>query len=108
MKRKKALRQKTRWHLLNSRMAALGRRPICQDTGTVSAFMKVGMNVRFETNRSIADLINEGVKHAYTDSINPLRSSIVFDPLFSWANTRDNSPAVVHTELVPGDSVEIT
>src|SRR5215218_3926477 len=68
--------------LVNSRMAALGKRPICQDTGMVSAFIKVGMNVRFESARSLADLVNEGVKRAYTFEANPLRASIVFDPLF--------------------------
>jgi fumarate hydratase class I len=94
--------------LVNSRMAALGRRPICQDTGMVSAFLKVGMDVRFETQGSVAELINEGVRRAYTDASNPLRASIVFDPLFTRANTRDNSPAVVHTELVSGDKVEMT
>jgi len=70
--------------LLNSRMAALGRRPICQDTGMVSAFMKVGMNVRFETNRSIADLINEGVKHAYTDSIMVIFSRVAMPLTRDW------------------------
>jgi fumarate hydratase class I len=94
--------------LVNSRMAALGRRPICQDTGMVSAFLKVGMNVRFDTNRSIAELVNEGVRQAYTNASNPLRASIVFDPLFARTNTRDNSPAVVHTELVQGDEIEVT
>ncbi|HEX2136304.1 MAG TPA: fumarate hydratase, partial [Microvirga sp.] len=94
--------------LVNSRMSALGRRPICQDTGMVSAFVKVGMDVRFATARSLADLVNEGVRRAYTDAGNPLRASIVFDPLFTRMNTRDNSPAVLHTELVPGDTVEFT
>src|SRR5215217_6066619 len=94
--------------LVNSRMSALGKRPICQDTGMVSAFLKVGMNVRFETARSLADLVNEGVKRAYTHVDNPLRASIIFDPLFTRTNTRDNSPAVVYTELVPGNTVEIT
>jgi len=94
--------------LVNSRMAALGKRPICQDTGMVSAFIKVGMNVRFESARSLADLVNEGVKRAYTFEANPLRASIVFDPLFLRQNTGDNSPAVVHVELVPGDIVEVT
>src|SRR5918993_1642938 len=85
--------------LVNSRMSALGKRPICQDTGMVSAFLKVGMNVRFKTTRSLADLVNEGVRRAYTDADNPLRASIIFDPLFTRTNTRDNSPAVVYTEL---------
>jgi fumarate hydratase class I len=94
--------------LVNSRMSALGKRPICQDTGMVSAFLKVGMNVRFDTARSVADLVNEGVRRAYTHADNPLRASIIFDPLFTRTNTRDNSPAVVYTELVPGDHVEVT
>ncbi|NTB96044.1 fumarate hydratase [Agrobacterium tumefaciens] len=94
--------------LVNSRMAAIGKRPICQDTGMVSAFIKVGMNVRFETHRSLAELVNEGVRRGYRDSANPLRASMVVDPLFNRANTRDNSPAVVYAELVPGDVVDIT
>jgi len=94
--------------LVNSRMSALGKRPICQDTGMVSAFVKVGMNARFDTARSLSDLVNEGVRRAYTNEDNPLRASIVFDPLFTRRNTRDNAPAVVHAELVPGDHVEIT
>src|SRR3954469_14341156 len=93
--------------LVNSRMSALGKRPICQDTGMASAFIKVGMNVHFDTQRSLADLVNEGVKRAYTFGANPLRASIVFDPLFLRQNTGDNSPAVVHVELVPGDTVEV-
>jgi fumarate hydratase class I len=94
--------------LVNSRMAALGRRPICQDTGLASAFIKVGMNVIFDTRRSLADLVNEGVRRAYTFEANPLRPSIVEDPLFSRRNTGDNAPAVVHVELVPGETVEVT
>ncbi|MFG1398036.1 fumarate hydratase [Roseixanthobacter pseudopolyaromaticivorans] len=94
--------------LVNSRMAALGHRPICQDTGLVVAFVKVGMDVRFNTERSLADLINEGVRRAYLDADNPLRASMVEDPLFARRNTRDNAPAVVHVELVPGGTVEIS
>ncbi len=94
--------------LVNSRMAALGRRPICQDTGLVVAFVKVGMEVRFDTERALSDLINEGVRRAYLHTDNPLRASMVEDPLFSRRNTRDNAPAVVHVELVPGRTVEIT
>jgi fumarate hydratase class I len=93
--------------LVNSRMAALGRRPICQDTGTVVAFLKIGMDVRFASQRSLTELVNEGVRRAYTDESNPLRASMVFDPLFTRANTRDNAPAVVHMELVPGDKLEV-
>lgn len=94
--------------LVNSRMAALGHRPICQDTGLVVAFVKVGMDVRFDTERPLADLIHEAVRRAYLDEANPLRASMVEDPLFSRRNTRDNSPAVVHVELVPGRTVTIT
>lgn len=94
--------------LVNSRMAALGKRPLCQDTGTAAVFLKVGMGVRFDTDRALEDLVNEGVRRAYTDAANPLRASIVGDPLFSRINTRDNAPAVVHTELVPGSTVEVT
>ena len=93
--------------LVNSRMAALGRRPICQDTGTVIAFVKVGMGVRLGGTRSLAELVDEGVRRAYTDPDNPLRASMVADPLFLRANTRDNTPSIVHTELVPGDRIEV-
>ena len=93
--------------LVNSRMAALGRRPICQDTGTVIAFLKIGMGVRFDTARSLTELVNEGVRRAYLHDDNPLRASMVFDPLGRRANTRDNAPAIVHMELVPGDTLEL-
>ncbi|WP_029005859.1 fumarate hydratase [Azorhizobium doebereinerae] len=94
--------------LLNSRMAALGHRPICQDTGLVVAFVKVGMEVRFDTARPLAALIDEAVRRAYLHADNPLRASMVGDPLFDRRNTGDNGPAVVHVELVPGRTVEIT
>jgi len=94
--------------LVNSRMSALGRRPICQDTGTALVFLRIGMDVRFETDRGLDELVNEGVRRAYSDERNPLRPSIVFDPLFSRANTRDNTPAVIHMEVVPGGTLEIT
>ena len=94
--------------LTNSRMCAEGHRPICQDTGIVVAFVKVGMNVRWETTRTLAEMINEGVKRAYLDPQNTLRASIVADPAFTRKNTRDNTPAVVHVELVPGAAVDIT
>jgi len=94
--------------LTNSRMCAEGRRPICQDTGIVNVFLKVGMDVRWQTSRSLADLVNEGVRRAYDHPDNKLRASIVDDPLFSRRNTRDNSPAVIHVELVPGDMVDVT
>jgi fumarate hydratase class I len=94
--------------LTNSRMCAEGRRPICQDTGIVMVFAKVGMNVRWDASMSFEDMINEGVRRAYLHPDNKLRASIVADPNFSRRNTRDNTPAVIHTRLVPGDELEIT
>ncbi|TIL30508.1 fumarate hydratase [Mesorhizobium sp.] len=94
--------------LLNSRMAAFGRRPICQDTGLVVVFAKVGMDARIKSTASFADLVNEGVRQAYLDPDNPLRASIVVDPLARRVNTRDNTPAVVHVDLVQGSQIEIT
>jgi len=94
--------------LYNSRMCAEGHRPICQDTGIVVAFLKVGMGVRWDTDRALADLVNEGVRRAYTHPDNVLRASVVNDPLGARGNTKDNTPAVVHVELVPGDHVEVT
>ena len=94
--------------LTNSRMCAEGRRPLCQDTGIVNMFLKVGMDVRWGTRRSLADMINAGVRLAYNHPDNKLRASVVDDPLFERRNTRDNSPAVFHVELVPGEEVEVT
>ena len=95
--------------LTNSKMCAIGHRPICQDTGIVNVFIKVGMNVRWEGfSGSLEDAINEGVRLAYNFSGNKLRASIVDDPIFSRKNTTDNSPAVIYTEIVPGDKVDIT
>ncbi|HEV7608277.1 MAG TPA: fumarate hydratase [Steroidobacteraceae bacterium] len=94
--------------LSNSRMCAEGRRPICQDTGIVMVFAKVGMNVRWDASMSFEDMINEGVRRAYLHPDNKLRASIVADPNFSRKNTRDNTPAVIHTRLVAGDELEIT
>jgi fumarate hydratase class I len=94
--------------LTNSRMCAEGRRPICQDTGIVNVFLKIGMSVRFEGfTGSIVDAVNEGVRQAYNFPDNVLRASIVADPLFERKNTKDNTPAVVHMELVPGNTVDI-
>ncbi|MGB1110186.1 MAG: fumarate hydratase [Gammaproteobacteria bacterium] len=93
--------------LLNSRMCAQGHRPICQDTGAVVVFLKVGMDVRFEGNLSLADLINEGVRRGYTHPDNTLRASMVSPPIGKRVNTRDNTPAIVHTEIVPGDKLEV-
>src|SRR5215218_9668916 len=94
--------------LTNSRMCAEGKRPLCQDTGIVNVFLKVGMDVRWDVKRSLADMINEGVRRAYDHPDNKLRASVVDDPLFARKNTRDNSPAVFHVELVPGAEVEVT
>jgi len=95
--------------LTNSRMCAEGHRPICQDTGIVNVFLKVGMDVRFDGfSGSIADAVNEGVRRGYLDPDNTLRASVVGDPLFERRNTRDNTPAVIHFDLVPGDTVEVT
>ena len=94
--------------LTNSKMCAEGHRPICQDTGIVNVFLKVGMDVRFEGfSGSLADAINEGVRRGYNDPDNKLRASIVADPQFSRKNTGDNTPAVVNVELVPGDKVDV-
>ena len=94
--------------LTNSRMCAEGKRPLCQDTGIVNVFLKIGMGVRFEGfSGSIIDAVNEGVRRAYNFSDNKLRASIVSDPLFERKNTKDNTPAVVHMELVPGNTVDV-
>jgi len=95
--------------LTNSRMCAEGRRPICQDTGIVVAFLKIGMDVRWEgATMGVADMINEGVRRAYLHPDNVLRASLVADPAGARRNTRDNTPAVIHMEVVPGDTVEVT
>lgn len=93
--------------LVNSRMCAEGHRPICQDTGMVVAFLKVGMEVRWDSQLSVEEMVNEGVRRAYTNPDNILRASVVADPAGNRKNTRDNTPAVIHMELVPGDRVEV-
>ncbi len=94
--------------LTNSRMCAEGHRPMCQDTGIVAAFIKVGMDVRFEdSSRSLLDMVNEGVARAYTNPDNILRNSVLADPAGARKNTRDNTPAIVHFDFVPGNTVEI-
>src|SRR5438067_940690 len=93
--------------LTNSRLCAEGHRPICQDTGIVNVFLKVGMGVRFDFDEALEDVVNQGVRRAYLDADNPLRASLLTDVLASRTNTRDNTPAVIHVELVPGDKVEI-
>jgi fumarate hydratase class I len=94
--------------LINSKMCALGKRPICQDTGIVNVFVEVGMNIQWDAQLSLEDMINEGVRRAYNEPDNRLRASIVSDPLFSRKNTQDNTPAVIHTKLVKGDKLDIT
>jgi len=95
--------------LTNSRMCAEGKRPICQDTGIVNVFLDVGMNVRWEGfTGTLDDAINEGVRRGYNDPENKLRASLVDPPEFGRRNTRDNTPAVIHTRLVPGDKVDVT
>ncbi len=94
--------------LTNSRMCAMGKRPICQDTGIVVAFVKAGMDVRWEgAPMSVTEMVNEGVRRAYLEPDNVLRASVVADPAGRRKNTGDNAPAVVHFELVPGDKVEV-
>lgn len=93
--------------LTNSRMSAEGHRPICQDTGIALVFLKVGMNVRWDASLSLQEMVDEGVRRAYLDPDNPLRASVLADPAGTRRNTRDNTPAVVHYEIVPGDHVEV-
>jgi len=99
--------------LTNSRMCAEGHRPLCQDTGIVNVFLKIGMGVRFEGFEgsafpSVSDAVNEGVRRAYLDPDNKLRASILADPMFSRKNTQDNTPAVIHMEVVAGDRLDVT
>ena len=94
--------------LVNSRLCAEGHRPICQDTGIVVVFIKAGMNITWKGELSVQEMVDEGVRRAYTDADNPLRASVVSDPAGSRKNTGDNTPAVVYTELVPGDMLDIT
>ena len=93
--------------LVNSRLCAEGHRPVCQDTGIVLVFVRVGMDVRWDADISIQEMVDEGVRRAYCHPDNVLRASIVADPTGTRSNTRDNTPAVVHMELVPGDTVEV-
>ena len=94
--------------LINSKMCALGKRPICQDTGIVNVFVEVGMDIQWESELTLEEMINEGVRRAYNEPDNRLRASIVSDPLFSRKNTQDNTPAVIHTKLVKGNKLDIT
>ena len=95
--------------LTNSKMSATGHRPICQDTGIVNVFLKLGMNVKLEGfTSSLEDAINEGVRQGYNNTDNMLRASVVSDPEFARKNTKDNTPAVIFTEVVAGDTLEVT
>ncbi|WP_106478229.1 fumarate hydratase [Phytohalomonas tamaricis] len=93
--------------LINSRMCATGHRPICQDTGIVTVFVNVGMNVRWEADMGLEDMINEGVRRAYSHPDNVLRASMLADPDGARRNTKDNTPAIIHHKIVPGDTIEI-
>ena len=93
--------------LTNSRMCAEGHRPICQDTGIVNVFMKIGMGVRFDFDASLEDAVNEGVRRAYLDPDNKLRASVLDESSFARTNTKDNTPAVIQVQLVPGNRVEV-
>ncbi len=93
--------------LINSRMCAEGHRPICQDTGIVTVFLRIGMDVRWESGMSVEDMVNEGVRKAYQHPDNVLRASILQDPAGKRINTKDNTPAVIHMEVVPGDKLEV-
>ena len=92
--------------LINSRMCAMGKRPICQDTGIVTVFVDIGMEVRWETSQPLEDLINEGVRRAYLHPDNKLRASILDDPAGARKNTKDNTPAVIHMRMVAGNTVD--
>ena len=93
--------------LINSRLCAQGKRPICQDTGIVTVFLKIGMNVVWDATMSVADMVNEGVRRAYLHPDNVLRASILDDPAGARRNTKDNTPAVIHMEVVAGDTVDV-
>jgi fumarate hydratase class I len=93
--------------LTNSRMCAEGRRPICQDTGIVNVFLKIGMNVHIDSCRSMQEICDEGVRQGYLNPDNPLRASVLADSLFDRKNTRDNTPCIVSVELVPGDKIDV-
>ena len=94
--------------LTNSRMSAEGKRPVCQDTGVAVVFVKLGMDVRWDgVTMDIDSMINEGVRRAYMHPDNTLRASVIADPAGARLNTRDNTPAVIHYEVVPGNTIDI-
>ncbi|RYZ16254.1 MAG: fumarate hydratase, partial [Sphingobacteriales bacterium] len=93
--------------LINSRMCAMGHRPICQDTGIVTVFVTVGMDVQWDAQMSLTDMVNEGVRRAYMNPDNVLRASILADPDGARKNTGDNTPAIIHYNIVPGNTVDV-
>ncbi|MBE8735789.1 fumarate hydratase [Aeromonas veronii] len=94
--------------LINSRMSAEGHRPLCQDTGIVTCFVKIGMQVRWDSDMTVQEMVDEGTRRAYTNPDNPLRASVLADPAGSRKNTKDNAPAVVHIDMIPGNKVEVS
>ena len=106
MERSQAAKDALAQILINSRMCAMGKRPICQDTGIVTVFVDIGMEVRWDTSKPLEDLINEGVRLAYLHPDNKLRASILEDPAGARKNTKDNTPAVIHTRMVSGSTVD--
>ena len=94
--------------LTSSKMSAMGHRPICQDTGIVVAFIEIGMDVKWQSDLSVEEMVNEGVKRAYTNQDNPLRPSMVLDPVGKRQNTKDNTPAITHVKIIKGDKVHIS
>ncbi len=93
--------------LINSRMSAEGKRPICQDTGIVTCFVNIGMQVQWDSDLTVQEMVDEGVRRAYNNPENPLRASVVADPAGKRINTKDNTPAVVHINMVVGNKVEV-
>ena len=94
--------------LINSRMSAEGHRPLCQDTGIVTCFVKIGMQVQWDSDMTVQEMVDEGTRRAYTNPDNPLRASVLADPAGSRKNTKDNTPAVVHIDMIPGNKVEVS
>jgi fumarate hydratase class I len=93
--------------LTNSRMCAEGHRPICQDTGIVNVFIQWGMDCRLESDKSLQDVVDEGVRRAYLNPDNKLRASVLADPAFTRKNTKDNTPCVLHVDMVKGNKVDV-
>ncbi|EKP0260585.1 fumarate hydratase [Aeromonas sobria] len=94
--------------LINSRMSAEGHRPLCQDTGIVTCFVKIGMQVQWDSDMTVQEMVDEGTRRAYTNPDNPLRASVLADPAGRRTNTKDNAPAVVHIDMIPGNKVEVS